>query len=111
MNQTHRQQALKKLIDSCVHCSANGQQLDMHTINRSMDSELVHIRCASCQGALVALLFTTGPLINSVGLITDLSRDDVSRFQEADALTEDDLLGIHRMLTSEGLTSQLLQHY
>lgn len=110
LNSTLKQEALEKLLASCPFCHTQPAKFITSVINESHDAELVHARCSICQGALVALLFSTGPIISSIGLVTDLSLEDVSRFQAGRAITEDDLLAIHEWLHHSKSVDQLLKH-
>jgi len=39
--------------------------------------------------------------VSSIGLITDLSSDDVLKFQDAAPVTTDDVIELHQLLTRE----------
>lgn len=110
LNPALKQEALEKLLASCPFCRSKQASFITSVINESRDAELVHARCSICQGALVALLFSTGPIISSIGLVTDLSLEDVSRFQASQAITEDDLLALHEWLHHSKNVDQLLKH-
>ena len=105
-----KQEALQKLLSACPHCQAKFEQLDTAIITESKDAELVHVKCRSCQGSLVALLFSTGPLISSIGLVTDLSQEDVVRFQQANEVSEDDLLAYHEWLRQPRVVADLINY-
>ncbi|EKD76156.1 MAG: hypothetical protein ACD_43C00211G0003 [uncultured bacterium] len=105
-----KQEALDKLLASCPLCQNRQGSFITSVISESRDAELVHARCSICQGALVALLFSTGPIISSIGLVTDLSLEDVSRFQHSQAITEDDLLTFHEWLHHGKSVNQLLKY-
>ena len=110
LNPALKQEALEKLLSSCPFCRSKQAGFVTSVISESRDAELVHARCSICQGALVALLFSTGPIISSIGLVTDLSLEDVSRFQASTAITEDDLLALHEWLHHGKSVDQLLKH-
>lgn len=110
MKQTIQQEALKKLLATCPHCAAKHDQLDTAVMNDSKDANLIHVRCRSCQGSVVALLLSTGSLISSIGLVTDLLPEDIGLFQKGPALTEDDLLAMHEWLGSKTAPSDII-HY
>lgn len=110
LNPLLKQQALEKLLASCPFCESGNSRFTTGLISGSRDAELVHIRCQSCQAAMVALLFSTGPLISSIGLLTDLTLEDVSRFQRQTIVSEDDLLDWHELLQQSSGIEQLLKH-
>ncbi|MBI2415124.1 MAG: hypothetical protein HYV33_00485 [Candidatus Kerfeldbacteria bacterium] len=108
MNKALQQQALDKLVATCPMCNAPRQLLTTSIVNQTQAADLLHIRCGSCQGSLVAVVYSTGPLISSIGLITDLSGDDVARLQRSAALTEDDVLTLHQHLQQVTFCKQLV---
>lgn len=108
LNPSLKQEALGKLLSLCPHCRAQASQLDSVVINESNNAELVHVRCRTCQGSVVALLFSTGSLISSIGLITDLTQADAVKFQQAGELTEDDLFSLHAWLQQPSASGDLL---
>lgn len=111
MNQQHRKQALQSITDQCVHCGEVGSLLDIQEVEKGRDAELLHVKCQECRGALLVLLFTAGPLVNSVGLITDLSKDDALTMQGAKPWQEDDLFALHEALKDRDVTKTLLHAY
>lgn len=109
-NPSLKQQALEKLVALCPICQAQPQQLRTSVLFESNQAEYVHINCGSCQGSVVALLFSTGPLISSIGLITDLSQQDAVKFQRSKAISEDDIIGLHELFQQTNVVTRLLQN-
>lgn len=87
-----------KLISACPVCGASYKPGQVRLIEEKGEAHLVHIQCQSCLGGVVALIVKGGIGISSVGLITDLTAEDVIRFKESDQITEDDCLAIHQIL-------------
>lgn len=108
MNPYITQQALQKLVSECPVCHTNTLPLEVKVINQTTEAELVHVTCNSCQGALVALIFSTGAMVSSVGLITDLSPEDVAAIQHTEMLTEEDILDLHITLRTKDVCTELL---
>lgn len=61
------------------------------------EAHLVHIQCARCGSSIVALIMSSGIGITSVGLVTDLTGDDVLRFKDEASLTADEVLTVHEL--------------
>lgn len=101
--------ALQKLLATCPHCTAAFDQLDRVIIQESNHAELLHVRCRTCQSSLVTLLFSTGPLISSIGLMTDLSQEDVVKFQLAEEVSEDDVFTLHRWLQQPSVVHDIIK--
>lgn len=109
-NSALKQQALEKLVSVCPICQAAPHQLSTSVIFASNQAEYVHINCASCQGSIVALLFSTGPLISSIGLITDLTQKDAVKFKNSPVISEDDVIVLHELFDKSNAVSLLLEH-
>lgn len=103
-----KQDALDKLLSQCPRCKSDNSNLYTRMIKETAEAQLVHSKCGTCQGSLVAVVFTTGPMVSSVGLITDLSEDDVRRIQKQRPLNENDLIDIHEALQQDNICRQLL---
>lgn len=82
--------------------------LTTQVINRNKAAELLHIACGSCRGAVVALIYHSGPMMSSIGLITDLSGEDIARLQHQPALQEDDIINLHVCLRQPNAVQTLL---
>lgn len=93
-----RQEALKKLISQCPICSAKNSTFNIKVLDEKDDAQLTYIRCRQCGGRLMALIMANGPIVSSVGLITDLNEDDIIKFRDMGPVSEDDLLQLHENL-------------
>lgn len=72
------------------------------------DAHLIHIECRRCSSSIVALILTGGIGISSVGLITDLTSDDVLKFKGTEDITSDDVLNLHQALEEDLLLKAVL---
>jgi hypothetical protein len=63
------------------------------------DAHLVHIQCATCGSSIVALILSSSVGLTSVGLITDLTGDDVLHFKDVGRVTSDEVIELHNLLT------------
>lgn len=102
-----KQEALERLLAKCPRCQTS-KGLVTKLIREKPDAQLVHVNCSTCQGSLIAVVFTTGPLVSSVGLVTDLSEQDVQRLHLSEALEEDDLIAMHEALQHADICKELL---
>ncbi|MBU1921930.1 hypothetical protein KKD84_01750 [Patescibacteria group bacterium] len=89
-----------KILTKCPFCSANMEKLDVRLLQDMDDRQMVHIHCAACLGSMIALFLLAGPGIASIGLVTDLSFDDVVKFNKNDKIGLDDVLKTHEFLKS-----------
>ncbi|MFA6271874.1 MAG: hypothetical protein WC693_02055 [Patescibacteria group bacterium] len=95
-----------KLISYCPLCNTQYNPLSARILDEREDAHLVHIKCKSCNSSIVALVLNGAIGISSVGLITDLTSDDVLKFKDGDEVTSNDVLDLHLELSS----GQLLEH-
>ncbi|MFA5995472.1 MAG: hypothetical protein WCW27_04145 [Patescibacteria group bacterium] len=107
--QSIKQLALEKIIAHCPICSADKQALQSNIVNHRNNAELLHIQCQACQGAVVALVFSSGSIVSSIGLLTDLTREEVLKFQNKSLLSEDYLIDLHHFFNQTAAPEKILQ--
>lgn len=71
------------------------------------DAHLIHIECRRCSSSIVALILTGGIGVSSVGLITDLTSDDVLKFKDADDITANDVLDFYIALQDDSILEKI----
>ncbi len=87
-----------KLITYCPLCETAYSPLRARILEERVDAHLLHIQCASCGSAIVATIRSSGLGLTSIGLITDLTGDDVLRFKDEQSLVANDVIDIHNIL-------------
>ncbi|MFH1867314.1 MAG: hypothetical protein ABIJ81_04520 [Patescibacteria group bacterium] len=87
-----------KLISYCPLCEKSYNPLRARILDERDGAHLVHIQCAECGSSIVALIMASSMGITSVGLITDLTGDDVMKFKDESRLTADEVISMHQML-------------
>lgn len=85
-----------RLISYCPLCEVSYNPMRARVLDERDDAHLVHIQCASCGSSIVALILNSAMGITSVGLITDLTGDDVLKFKDEGYVTADDVLEFYR---------------
>lgn len=81
-----------KLLSKCPLCQDTFQPFQASIIEEKEEAQLVHIQCRKCSSSLLALIMNNPVGMTSIGLITDLSADDVDRFRQLTAISEEDVL-------------------
>jgi hypothetical protein len=74
-----------KIIDSKDDSGANG-------------TLLIHTDCDRCKSSVVFSIAVDGPEIFSVGMVTDLTSSDTSKFKNSDPIGSDEILATHQFL-------------
>jgi hypothetical protein len=90
-----------RIIAYCPFCESDLNPVKAKVIDDKEDSQLIHIQCNNCHGFILALLTKTMGGLSSVGLITDLTFDDVFQFKNKPKLQADDIIDIHLALTNK----------
>jgi len=101
---------IKKIIEwlsYILRCPVCGQKynIDQTRIIESKegkpntsDNMLVHTDCSHCRASVVFSITIDGPEIFSVGMITDLTSQDTSKFRNKVPVTPDEVLAAHQFL-------------
>ena len=64
------------------------------------DAHLIHIECRKCGSSIVALIMSAGIGMSSVGLVTDLTGDEVGEVRLRESVHADDVLDVHQSLNA-----------
>ncbi|MFA6197670.1 MAG: hypothetical protein WC734_00750 [Patescibacteria group bacterium] len=100
-----------KLITYCPLCNAHFSFSAAKVLEEREDAHLVHIQCQKCSSFIVALILTNAMGISTVGLITDLTSDDVSKFTNSSRLTVNDVIDLYQVTQSgKNLAELLINH-
>lgn len=90
-----------KLISVCPMCDTNYNPHEAQLVGEAEDSHFLHITCQKCHHSIIALVLVSQGGISSVGLVTDLSFEDVLKFRKAEAVSVDDVLDLHTLLKDD----------
>ena len=75
-----------KVIDSGEEKPLSGRSL------------LVHTDCDRCKSSVVFSIAIDGPEIFSIGMVTDLTSSDTTKFKNANPISPDEVLATHSFL-------------
>jgi DNA-directed RNA polymerase subunit RPC12/RpoP len=78
----------------CPLCGARYSMQEAQEIEGREDSTMVYIECARCGSSIVALVAMSGVGVVALGLVTDMTQEDVERFRRARPISSDDLLDV-----------------
>lgn len=87
-----------RLVSYCPLCHMHYSIREARVIEENEDTHLMHMVCRKCSSSILILTLTGELGVSSVGLITDLTGDDVLRFKSATDVSDDDVLATHTML-------------
>ena len=91
-----------RLVSYCPLCESSYNPMEARVLGEKEDGHLLHIRCKKCWNSILALVLVSNVGVSSVGLVTDLTFEDVVKFRETSSdVTIDDVIQIHELLESE----------
>lgn len=90
-----------RLVSYCPLCNTHYNPSEAKLLDQKEGAHLIHVECRSCGSSILAVVITGGIGVSSVGLVTDLTSQDVIRFKNETAVSEDDVLAAYQVL-SEG---------
>ena len=88
-------------ITYCPVCNLRYDPLEAKVLQEGKNSHLLHIKCRHCKSSILALIVSNNLGLNSIGLITDLSSDDVVKFKKDKVITHDDIIELHQSISKE----------
>ncbi len=97
-----------KIISNCPACDLPYNSLEAKILKENGQSHLLYIKCRHCLSSLIALITFSAYGISSLGLITDLSGQEISRHQEESPLTSEELLESYSLLKNGESLAALL---
>lgn len=71
---------------------------DAYTIESTPEASTIFIECARCKSSIVAIVAMSGMGIVSLGMVTDMTREDIERFRVAPSITSNELLEMIQLL-------------
>lgn len=95
---------------ACPLCSAEYSPEEARIVSEKDGAFLVHTNCKKCGSSVVANLVANHTGVSSVGLVTDLTYEDLCKFKAKDSISTDDLLGAYQLFQSGNSVSQI-QNY
>lgn len=102
-------QALKN-ISHCPLCRKKYDPMQATLLEESEEAHLVHIKCQHCQSSIVVLILQQGPVVSSMGVVTDLNKEDIMRLKSNGTIKEDDVLAVHHGLQEQRIIKQLMHN-
>jgi hypothetical protein len=84
-----------KQIASCPACQTSFEFLTTQVVETYSEAQLVHITCSKCRHALLAVIASLPDSTQTVGLVTDLTYEDVLRFSQAESISIKDVMDVH----------------
>ncbi len=100
-----------KLVSFCPVCETRYNSMEARMLGEQGQTQLLHVKCRKCMNSILALVLVNQVGASSVGLLTDLSYEDVLRFRSDKAIELDDVIEVHRWIESSGWEEELGRVY
>lgn len=86
------------IISRCPLCNAGYRMEDAQMVEATDDSSMVYVECPRCKSSIVAVVAMSGMGMVSLGMVTDMTREDVERFRMAPSVSSNELLEMIQLL-------------
>lgn len=86
-----------KLVSFCPVCETRYNPMEARVLGQEGETHLLHVQCHKCQHSILALVLVNHVGASSVGLLTDLSYEDVLRMKSSQSISVDDVIGAHQL--------------
>ena len=105
-NQSDSWRKTLKFISNCPVCKAlynveTVKILDTHSHAGGAEAKFVHFFCDNCRTNFIATIMMMAKGISTVGMITDLSFDDVEKFYHLPPFTVDELIEARQFINNK----------
>lgn len=101
-----------RLMRKCPFCEYDYDAKKVVVLEENNESSLVHVTCSDCNSSILHIVLSTQIGLNTMGIITDLTAEEVMRLKHSPGITEDTLLGFHKYITnSNNSFSKLILDY
>lgn len=90
-----------KWLSICPFCGTRYYADDAKVVFEKENAYLLHTNCHQCGGSILATLKADQLGISSMGLITDLTFEDVIKFKDSPVVSGDDVLNAYSFLQNK----------
>ena len=87
-----------QLISRCPLCNAGYRMEDAQIIEASDESSSVYVECPRCKSSIMAVVAMSGMGMISLGMVTDMTREDIDKFRLSPSVSGNELLEMIQLL-------------
>ena len=88
-------------VSRCPHCDAEYNSDQVETVDQKDNVITVYLNCPQCKSSIIAAVLLSGMGLVSLGLVTDMTKEDVKRFKKSRDISSDDILILHQTLKED----------
>lgn len=94
---------------ACPMCGTEYVPEEARVVSEKEGAFLIHTNCKKCRCSVVATLVANQMGVSSIGLITDLTYEDVLKFKDGESITADDILSVYSLLAKDARVEKALK--
>ncbi|MFY9457995.1 MAG: hypothetical protein WAP23_03680 [Candidatus Spechtbacterales bacterium] len=88
-----------KFLGNCPICSKKFNSSDASKIEKTESAETLYVECRTCGSSVVLGVVKNVPgLVTTIGMLTDMKKNDIERFRSMPPISLDDILEMHKYL-------------
>ena len=87
-----------RLVSYCPLCHTQYLPMEASVLEERNDAHLIYAQCRTCNSSILALVYREEGGTCSVGLVTDLTKEEVMKYRNAEEITADDVIDVHQLL-------------
>jgi len=95
-----------KLISFCPICNEHHKLVEAKILEEKDNNYLIYLKCKKCQSSIITLATHNGMGINSVGLVVDLTVEDVLKFKDFPVINSDDVILTYQFLEEKQIVNK-----
>ena len=92
-----------RLVSYCPICESPYNSIQTQSLWKEGQTNAFHLTCKKCGHAILAIAMTTEIGASSLGILTDLSYDDVVRFRMNRVISLNDVIDAHIIFSSDSI--------
>lgn len=90
-----------KLIKACPVCGQKFTEKEMNLVEKEGEQTLIYFSCNKCSSSLLANISEMPMGLIGSAVITDLELNEVQKFKNAEPISADDVLEVHKGLRNK----------
>lgn len=87
-----------RLVSYCPVCETRYNPMQAKLLGEDGETRLLHVQCRKCHHSILALVLVNQVGASSVGLLTDLTYEDVLKFRANRLVSINDVIDVHNVL-------------
>ncbi|MFH1175725.1 MAG: hypothetical protein V1698_03320 [bacterium] len=92
--------------DKCPLCGKKMNLISAQMIEKRDNSPLLFVVCNHCKGAVMIAIVNDAFGVASLGIMTDMSLEDVEKFRGKKGITSDEVLDLHLLAAGKKAISE-----